>query len=203
MSIYPKKLYAELFSLCAAIRNCQQSGNAEWDNKHRNSIDRLSENYLPSGSGFDTGTTVNIDDTIKRMNNRRLTECLILETSYHHMNDGGYYTHWSEHTVKVFPSLQFGFDLKVSGQNKNDIVDYIADEFSVMLDAEVWQTSDGVWHNSMYQKYSDFKQCMYCNGLFAIEHTQTLQCKPNVLGGGEHTFCDKCMNTYTDLFAEV
>jgi hypothetical protein len=77
----------------------------------------------PRGSGFDNGTTVEIG--------RGGT--LVFETAFHHMNDGGYYDGWTEHTVRVKPCLQWGFDLTVSGRNRNNIKDYIAEVFDTWL----------------------------------------------------------------------
>jgi len=77
----------------------------------------------PSGSGFDNGTTVELG--------RGGT--LVFYTAFHHMNDGGYYDGWTEHTVRVKPSLAWGFDLTISGRNLNDIKDYIAEVFDTWL----------------------------------------------------------------------
>ena len=77
----------------------------------------------PSGSGFDNGTTVELG--------RNGT--LLFNTSFHHMNDGGYYDGWTEHTVRVKPTLAWSFDLTVSGRNRNDIKDYIAEVFDTWL----------------------------------------------------------------------
>jgi hypothetical protein len=77
----------------------------------------------PSGSGFDAGTQIDEDRS----------DVLRFATSYHHMNDGGMYDGWTEHVIRVKPSLAWGFDLTVSGPNRNDIKDYIADVFSQWL----------------------------------------------------------------------
>jgi len=53
----------------------------------------------------------------------------VIQADFHHMNGNGFYTGWTEHTVVITPSLAFGFEVKVAGQNQNLIKDYIADVF--------------------------------------------------------------------------
>ena len=52
----------------------------------------------------------------------------------------GMYDGWTEHTVTVRPSLQFGFRLSISGRNRNGIKDYIAEVFGEILNTEVVET---------------------------------------------------------------
>lgn len=73
----------------------------------------------PSGSGFDSGTTLGDKSTPKK---------LIFNTSYHHMDDDGFYIGWTHHKVIITPSFD-GMDIKVTGKNYNDIKDYIGDVF--------------------------------------------------------------------------
>jgi hypothetical protein len=46
------------------------------------------------------------------------------------MNEGGYYDGWTEHQVIITPSLQHGFDVRVTGQDRNEIKDYLAELFT-------------------------------------------------------------------------
>jgi hypothetical protein len=123
------KLYEKLASLVAARLNCIESGNVEWRDKHEDAIDQLVKNRLPSGSGFDNGTTIDLDASNG--------EKLVFVTSFHHMNDGGMYDGWTEHTVTAVPSFCGGFTLKISGRNRNDIKDYIGETFHHDLSAAV------------------------------------------------------------------
>ena len=52
------------------------------------------------------------------------------------MDEHGGYDGWTEHIVTVKPSLLFGFDVDVSGDDKNQINDYIADVFNTWLNME-------------------------------------------------------------------
>lgn len=82
----------------------------------------------PSGSGFDAGT----EFVSVRSNSRRL----VFKTSFHHMNENGFYDGWTEHTVTVLPDLLYGFTLTISGKNRNGIKDLIHDRFNEYLNSE-------------------------------------------------------------------
>ena len=122
-----KKVYQQLATSYTAFLNCIESGNKEWEEKHEQTITDLCENSLPHGSGFDSGTSFDFDASKK---NR-----LVLCTSYHHMDESGYYCGWSDHNVVVTPDLQSGFDLRITGRNVRDIKDYMYDIFSIALDS--------------------------------------------------------------------
>jgi hypothetical protein len=119
-------LYKRLSSTLVALRNCEANGNSEWAEKHAERIKKMM-NHAPHGGGFDSGTTLDMDVSGERR--------LVFNTAYHHMSEHGYYTGWTEHTVKVTPSFA-GFDLKISGRNRNDIKEFIADSFEIFLDTE-------------------------------------------------------------------
>ena len=100
-----KKVYEEIASLIIAIDNCNQAGNWEWMEKHESRIEEIASSYLPSGSGFDSGSTVNIGDSTRNK--------IVINSSYHHMDEMGGYDGWTDITVVVTPSLAFGFDIKI------------------------------------------------------------------------------------------
>lgn len=120
-----RKLYQILASCLNAIENCRESGNDEWLRQHTETIESLVSNYMPSGSGFDNGTKLDFDAS-------KGGEKLVFSTSYHHMDDG-MYDGWTEHTVTVRPSLIFDFDMKISGRDRNEIKDYMAETFNYAL----------------------------------------------------------------------
>ena len=114
-------LYRELAGLIDARHTCIERGNKEWQDNHTQEILSLVKNHMPSGSGFDNGTKIDLD--------RSHADKLIFHTSFHHMNDTGYYCGWTDHTVTVTPSLYLTFNLRVSGRNVNDIKEYIDEAF--------------------------------------------------------------------------
>ena len=116
------------------LRHATNKGNEEWQQAWRELLEQCEE-LLPSGSGFDSGTRIEHASSSK----------IVLRTAYHHMIDG-YYDGWTEHTVTVVPNLVYGFDLRVSGRNRNDVKEYIADVFFDVLRQEVvWDGEKVEW----------------------------------------------------------
>jgi hypothetical protein len=102
-------------------------GSQEWIALRKDYEKKLMD-FAPSGSGFDNGTKLVRDEC---------THCkLVFTTSFHHMDEHGFYTFWTEHTVTVKASFVFDFDIYVSGKNVNEIKDYIADVFNSWLSSE-------------------------------------------------------------------
>lgn len=115
--------------LARAIHNAKwsTSPNPAIKEKALEDIEYITKNYLPSGSGFNAGTTVELDECKPNK--------IVLKTPYHHMNDNGYYTGWTEHKVIITPAF-FSFDIKVTGRDKNGIKEYIGETIHYILDAE-------------------------------------------------------------------
>lgn len=87
------------------------------------------EYELPSGSGFDSGSRVDLDASTP--------ERIVITTAYHHMDEGGTYDVWTEHQVIITPSLAWGYQVRVTGRDREGIKRYIEDEFAECLDAEM------------------------------------------------------------------
>jgi hypothetical protein len=96
---------------------------ADWRTRNHNAAqDRIDElmQHAPSGSGFDAGTQLDEDST---------EEKLIFNTSFHHMDEGGGYDGWTDHKVRVTPSLSQDVRIAVTGRNRNYIKEYIHETF--------------------------------------------------------------------------
>jgi hypothetical protein len=119
---------ATLASLVQARINCTRSNNTEWFGKHSDRIDEIAKNLLPSGSGIDSGTAVDLD--------RSTGDKLVLTTAFHHMNDGGMYDGWTEHTVIVTPTFD-GIDCRITGRDRNGIKEYLSGVFNTCLMEDV------------------------------------------------------------------
>ena len=78
---------------------------------------------LPSGSGFDNGTSIIAADAQK----------IVFETAFHHMDEHGSYCGWTNHRVTVRASMTIEIELHVSGPNKRGIKDYIAEVFASVM----------------------------------------------------------------------
>lgn len=122
-------LYQRIASLVAQNHNCVASNNDEWEQRSRAELEQIAKECLPRGSGIDCGTVINLDASDA---NR-----IVLVTSFHHMNDAGSYDGWTEHTVIVTPDLAFGFNLKITGRNRNDIKEYLRDVYHEALQQPV------------------------------------------------------------------
>ena len=123
------KIYQALAECVDARQNCIKSGNDGWKVKWEEKIQAVMETRMPSGSGWDCGTKIDLDSSTG--------EKIVLYGSYHHMNENGMYDGWSEHTITVHPSLQFGFRLTVSGRDRKEIKDYLHETFDFVLREEV------------------------------------------------------------------
>lgn len=129
-----RAVYQHLASALTAYRNCIDSGNSEWECRHANWIKWLVDNKLPSGGGFDNGTSYDLD--------KWSPTSIVFATSWHHMDQNGYYSGWTHHNITITADLAGGFNIRVGGSNRNDIKDYIAEVFDLMLrevidDAEI------------------------------------------------------------------
>lgn len=120
----PKTLIHAIAETLAAHRNCVQAGNREWQTKHAARLSQLAAR-LPSGSGIDSGTTIDVDAST--------TDRIVLRCSFHHMNDGGIYDGWTEHRIVVRPSFIGGIDLSIGGRDRNGIKEYLYDVFTQTL----------------------------------------------------------------------
>ena len=122
-------LYRVLASLVDARRTCKIEGNVEWFGRHGERIEHLVRTGLPSGAGFDNGTTLDLDASTG--------EKLVFHTSFHHMTESGVYDGWTEHRIVVTPSLVHRFKLHIGGSNRGEIKDLIAQSFEYDLSKEV------------------------------------------------------------------
>jgi hypothetical protein len=120
----PRQTIAEAMSSALAARlNCIRSGNQEWLDRWEAFLLAL-QKELPRGSGIDRGTTIDFDCS--------RGEKIVLRTSFHHMDENGVYDGWTEHTIRITPAFR-GFDLSISGRNKNEIKEYLAEVYHCAL----------------------------------------------------------------------
>lgn len=123
------QLYQHIVRCLTAQENCRKTGNTEWLSRHGATINHLVAVYMPSGSGIDRGTKLDFD--------RSKPNRLVFTASYHHMNDGGMYDGWTEHDIIVTPDLSFGFNLRITGRDRNQIKGYLSDASFAALRQDV------------------------------------------------------------------
>jgi hypothetical protein len=119
------KVIATQLSILEHTERVSNELTAQWKQGALAHIDHLQRNILPSGSGFDNGTRIDLD---KSNSNK-----IVFTTSYHHMNENGYYDGWTHHTITAKACLRFGFSLTISGVNRNQVKDHILDVFHELL----------------------------------------------------------------------
>lgn len=113
--------------IAAAIDVINRTDRADLVANWRDVIKRIDSNWLPHGSGFDSGSNVNIGESTARR--------AVIDTSFHHMDEYGAYDGWTNHRVIVTPEFS-GFSVRVTGRDRNGIKDYIADVFNAALSAD-------------------------------------------------------------------
>jgi hypothetical protein len=130
---YPRPLYKVIASALQARKSCATKPVNEFGLRIHTETLEQAEKLLPSGSGIDSGTKIDLD----RSSEKRI----VLTFGFHHMNEGGYYDGWTEHELIVTPSLTSDFDLRITGRDRNDIKDYLYQVYDHALrdivDAEV------------------------------------------------------------------
>lgn len=95
-------------------------------------INKLCEDHMPSGSGFDNGTRLDFDESTPSK--------LVFHTDFHHMDEHGGYSHWSSWEVTVEASLAFGITVEtMSLDDESDPEDgaYVSSAFHEALMKEI------------------------------------------------------------------
>lgn len=113
--------------------------NAQWGPIARKRLDQL-VNMLPSGCGIDCGTKL-VSASASR---------IVLECSFHHMNDCGYYDGWTEHRITVRPTFD-GMELTISGRNRNDIKEYLHEVYALALSENIVESVDPETREATYR----------------------------------------------------
>ena len=75
------------------------------------------DDMLPIGSGICNTKVISVTD-----------KKIVISFSYHHMNDNGYYEGYTDHECRITAKFD-GFNIYISGRNKNDIKDYLHELF--------------------------------------------------------------------------
>ena len=118
-------VYRAIASAVDARLRCQKTGNTEWLERWGAYLQSIQDELLPSGSGLDCGTTLDLGSSTGN--------CVVLHASFHHMDENGSYDGWTDHTIRVRGSMIHGIELTVSGPNRNDIKGYLYEIYEVAL----------------------------------------------------------------------
>lgn len=120
------KVYKRLAQLIDNYHNC----NSKYSEIAEEKIEKLLMDFL-SGSGFDSGTTLNFEESNQNK--------LVFESAYHHMNENGFYDEWSHFKIIVTPNLAYDFNIRLKSIGRFprkyiETKEYILDEFAYKLD---------------------------------------------------------------------
>lgn len=107
-----------------ARHRCAEINNMEWFDRWTQRLSAYAA-ALPSGSGIDNGTKIDVD--------RSTANRILLTLSYHHLNDNGFYDGWTDHTITVRPAFIGRFTLTISGRDRNETKDYLAEVYAYAL----------------------------------------------------------------------
>jgi hypothetical protein len=113
----------EFYSKLAQAIQWYKDTNEEYKGIAEDKIKELEER-LPYGSGFDAGSSVDM----KKSTGQKI----VIDTAFHHLDENGYYDGWTEHKVIITPCLMYGYKIKVTGRNRNQIKEYIKACFFVV-----------------------------------------------------------------------
>lgn len=132
--------------IAASVYQIRNGTNYEYEHD----LDTLVRYWMPSGSGIDCGTRI---DIVKSTSTK-----LIFTFDFHHMNQDGFYCGWTNHKLIVTPDFE-DFNMRITGQhpsrqrhNTQYFHDYLYSTFSHAL-------------QSRYNYTVDFegKLCVYTN----------------------------------------
>lgn len=153
----PKPLYVILATMLQSRANCKARNNPEWFDTWSELIGRIEKGILPSGSGVDNGTKIDLD--------KSSDDQIVLTAGFHHMDENGMYDGWTDHTIRVRPSLSFGFTVSISGRNKNGIKEYLSDLYHSAMAEKYTHTFDTM------SKTHDIRPTGHRPGLEGMENT--------------------------------
>lgn len=122
------KLYQRIYLTLDALRVSIDRNNKEWVEKHNDVLDLMNK-LLPSGSGFDEGCKIVREVTKGK-------EVFTIIAPYHHMDENGFYTWWTDYVIHVYPSFIGGFYIRIEGKNSNGVKEYMTELFYSVLQEE-------------------------------------------------------------------
>jgi hypothetical protein len=125
------KVYQKIAQCVDARLTCIKRENTAWIAKHEETIEEMIKEYMPHGSGIDGKTTIDYD--------KSKSDKLVFNSSFHAMNENGFYEGWIDYILSVSPSLIHGFILSIVGQfgQRQDIKDYLYDIYRDALQQEI------------------------------------------------------------------
>lgn len=152
------------------IKNLRDLGWAIYNYRRTKSEETRIQNFVhnnfPSGSGIDTGCTLDLDKSTPYQ--------LVVWFSWHHMDEHGFYVGWTSHTAIIRPSFmghQYQFyspDYTMQYDHDQQIIknvyEILGDDIEwddIDWDALSSQTDIDYWNLPEYEEFCDELQCRF------------------------------------------
>ena len=126
--MYKITVAAKIARIVQALRNAQAANNVERVDRWADALDKLEAHCLPSGSGIDQGTKVDLERSTDRK--------IVMLAPFHHMDEHGYYDGWTYYDVIVTPTFD-GAHVRIAGRDRNGSKDYLRETYAYALSREV------------------------------------------------------------------
>lgn len=111
---------SRLANTLQAWKSCVASDKKVMAMSHDTAIDLMLE-ALPHGSGIDNGVKLDREASSNNL--------LVFHLSFHHMDEQGGYDGWTEHRLSVRPSFIHGYEMYISGKDRNYTKEYLQQVF--------------------------------------------------------------------------
>jgi len=149
-----KKLYQAIAGAVLALETQTLRGadGSNW----RLRADTLARHFLPSGSGIDCGTKI---DWARTSSAR-----LVFLAPFHHMNENGMYDGWTDHSIIVTAGLALELNIRVTGRNRNNIKDYLAETYQYALTRDGEETAAAAHGWREEEEAPAAEKCVRCQG---------------------------------------
>lgn len=142
----PEIVAAAIAGLIGALANCERLDRRDWAARHRANLQWIGDNLLPSGSGIDRGTTINVEYS--------KADRLVLDVPIHHMDENGYYCGWTTYQIIVRPDWS-GIRVDVKGRDRNGTKDYLAETYHYQLTRTIRARYDVPNDETTYERIAD------------------------------------------------
>lgn len=96
-------------------------------NDIRTALAKYVRDTAPSGSGIDAG--------IHLLPGQDMPRRLVFACDFHHMDEHGGYSGWTNHTAVVTPTFS-GIDVRITGRDRNQIKDHLGELIHGWLTSE-------------------------------------------------------------------
>lgn len=128
-----RTIIQRLAELIAQRKNCMTSNNMAWLHTTEARIEYIRAHLLPHGSGIDGKNVIDLEKSTDTK--------IVIRTSFHHMNEHGFYCGWTSHTLTFRPSFLSAMDIVISGRDREGIKGYLHETFCYALAQELDETT--------------------------------------------------------------